>query len=116
MLERLRGVASASEPRTQNAIYELGFSVMNPVLVLLEVYKHEVYFLCIRVAPMCAFNDINLLILKKKILLKTKKKGIAPVHGKHIRYTQKGRKKLGSELTKIKRNPYTMKEKNPLLL
>ncbi|XP_062143497.1 uncharacterized protein LOC133851185 isoform X2 [Alnus glutinosa] len=41
MLERLRGAASASEPRTQNAIYELGFSVMNPVLVLLEVYKHE---------------------------------------------------------------------------
>lgn len=72
MLERLRGAASASEPRTQNAIYELGFSVMNPVLVLLEVYKHEVYFLCIRVTPMCAFNEINLLILKKKILLKKK--------------------------------------------
>jgi len=42
MLERLRGAASASEPRTQKAIYELGFSVMNPILVLLEVYKHEV--------------------------------------------------------------------------
>uniref|UniRef100_A0A7N2L6Y9 Exportin-4 n=1 Tax=Quercus lobata TaxID=97700 RepID=A0A7N2L6Y9_QUELO len=41
VLERLRGVASASEPRTQKAIYELGFSVMNPILVLLEVYKHE---------------------------------------------------------------------------
>ncbi|CAL5194582.1 unnamed protein product [Lathyrus oleraceus] len=41
MLERLRGAASASEPRTQKAIYELGFSVMNPILVLLEVYKHE---------------------------------------------------------------------------
>ncbi|PQM39642.1 exportin-4 isoform X1 [Prunus yedoensis var. nudiflora] len=41
LLERLRGAASASEPRTQKAIYELGFSVMNPVLVLLEVYKHE---------------------------------------------------------------------------
>ncbi|ONH94488.1 hypothetical protein PRUPE_7G018700 [Prunus persica] len=42
LLERLRGAASASEPRTQKAIYELGFSVMNPVLVLLEVYKHEI--------------------------------------------------------------------------
>lgn len=42
MLERLRGAASASEPRTQKPIYELGFSVMNPILVLLEVYKHEV--------------------------------------------------------------------------
>ncbi|PON54527.1 Armadillo-type fold containing protein [Trema orientale] len=41
LLERLRGAASASEPRTQKAIYELGFSVMNPVLVLLDVYKHE---------------------------------------------------------------------------
>ncbi|XP_027349601.1 exportin-4 isoform X6 [Abrus precatorius] len=41
MLERLRGAASASEPRTQKSMYELGFSVMNPVLVLLEVYKHE---------------------------------------------------------------------------
>ncbi|TKY61337.1 Exportin-4 protein [Spatholobus suberectus] len=41
MLERLRGAASASEPRTQKAIYGLGFSVMNPILVLLEVYKHE---------------------------------------------------------------------------
>ncbi|CAI8615607.1 unnamed protein product [Vicia faba] len=41
MLERLRGAASASEPRTQKALYELGFSVMNPILVLLEVYKHE---------------------------------------------------------------------------
>ncbi|CAL0301805.1 unnamed protein product [Lupinus luteus] len=41
MLERLRGAASASDPRTQKAIYELGFSVMNPTLVLLEVYKHE---------------------------------------------------------------------------
>ncbi|KAG5056216.1 hypothetical protein AAZX31_03G230100 [Glycine max] len=41
MLERLRGAASASEPRTQKAIYDLGFSVMNHILVFLEVYKHE---------------------------------------------------------------------------
>ncbi|KAL5566868.1 hypothetical protein UlMin_030032 [Ulmus minor] len=41
LLERLRGAASASEPRTQKAIYELGFSVLNPVLVLLEAYKDE---------------------------------------------------------------------------
>ncbi|KAB1223871.1 Exportin-4 [Morella rubra] len=41
MLERLRGAASASEPRSQKAMYELGFSLMNPLLVLLEVYKHE---------------------------------------------------------------------------
>lgn len=41
LLERLRGAASASEPRTQKAIYEMGFTVMNSVLVLIEVYKHE---------------------------------------------------------------------------
>ncbi|XP_038715218.1 exportin-4 [Tripterygium wilfordii] len=39
--ERLRGAASATDPRTQRAVYEMGFSVMNPVIVLLEVYKHE---------------------------------------------------------------------------
>lgn len=42
LLERLRGAACALEPRTQTSIYELGFSVMNPVLVLLAVYKDEV--------------------------------------------------------------------------
>ncbi|KAJ9185793.1 hypothetical protein P3X46_005384 [Hevea brasiliensis] len=41
LLERLRGAASASEPRTQRSLYEMGFSVMNPLLVLLEAYKHE---------------------------------------------------------------------------
>ncbi|KAE8653609.1 hypothetical protein Csa_007263 [Cucumis sativus] len=41
LLERLRGAACALEPRTQTSIYELGFSVMNPVLVLLAVYKDE---------------------------------------------------------------------------
>lgn len=42
LLERLRGVATtASEPRIQKAIYEMGFSVMNPILILLDVYKNE---------------------------------------------------------------------------
>ncbi|KAK9292418.1 hypothetical protein L1049_020388 [Liquidambar formosana] len=41
LLERLRGAASASEPRTQKAIYEMGFAVLNSLLILLEVYKHE---------------------------------------------------------------------------
>ncbi|KAI5659953.1 hypothetical protein M9H77_28746 [Catharanthus roseus] len=41
LLERLRGVATASEPRMQKAIYEMGFSVMNPILIFLDVYKHE---------------------------------------------------------------------------
>nr|CAN75948.1 hypothetical protein VITISV_014171 [Vitis vinifera] len=46
LLERLRGAARALEPRTQKAIYEMGFSVMNSVLVLLEVYKHELQGNC----------------------------------------------------------------------
>ncbi|KAL6501830.1 hypothetical protein OROGR_026963 [Orobanche gracilis] len=41
MLERLRGVARVSEPRIQKAIYEVGFSVMNPVLIFLQAYKDE---------------------------------------------------------------------------
>ncbi|CAA0817180.1 Unknown protein, partial [Striga hermonthica] len=41
LLERLRGVARASEPRTQKAIYQMGFSVMNPVLIFLQIYKDE---------------------------------------------------------------------------
>ncbi|KAK4801722.1 hypothetical protein SAY86_022209 [Trapa natans] len=41
LLERLRGAARASEPRTQKSIYEMGLSVLNAILVLLEVYKDE---------------------------------------------------------------------------
>ncbi|XVE62729.1 hypothetical protein DITRI_Ditri06bG0142700 [Diplodiscus trichospermus] len=41
LMERLRGAASAAGPRTRRAIYEIGIAVMNPVLLLLEVYKHE---------------------------------------------------------------------------
>uniref|UniRef100_A0A803N5Q3 Exportin-4 n=1 Tax=Chenopodium quinoa TaxID=63459 RepID=A0A803N5Q3_CHEQI len=41
LLERLRGSASASEPRTQRAIYEMGVSVMDSIIKLLEVYKNE---------------------------------------------------------------------------
>ncbi|XP_030472181.1 uncharacterized protein LOC115690086 isoform X2 [Syzygium oleosum] len=41
LLERLRGAASASEPRMQKSIYEMGFSILNSTLILLEVYKHE---------------------------------------------------------------------------
>lgn len=41
LLERLRGAASATEPRIQKAIYEMGMSVMHPVQIFLEVYKDE---------------------------------------------------------------------------
>ncbi|XP_010265025.1 PREDICTED: exportin-4 isoform X2 [Nelumbo nucifera] len=41
LLERLRGAARASEPRTQKAIFQMGVAIMNPVLTLLETYKHE---------------------------------------------------------------------------
>ncbi|XP_016499837.1 uncharacterized protein LOC107818350 isoform X4 [Nicotiana tabacum] len=42
LLERLRGAASATEPRSQRAIYEMGYSVLNPLLTFMEVYKHEI--------------------------------------------------------------------------
>ncbi|XP_047267899.1 exportin-4 isoform X2 [Capsicum annuum] len=41
LLERLRGAANATEPRTQRAIYEMGCSLLNPLLMFMEVYKHE---------------------------------------------------------------------------
>ncbi|KAK9137879.1 hypothetical protein Sjap_008473 [Stephania japonica] len=41
LLARLRGAARATQPRTQRALYEMGISVMNAILTLLEVYKHE---------------------------------------------------------------------------
>ncbi|KAK6915338.1 Exportin-1, C-terminal [Dillenia turbinata] len=41
LLERLRGAARATEPRMQKAIYEMGSTVMNSILIFLEVYKHE---------------------------------------------------------------------------
>ncbi|KAL3655859.1 hypothetical protein CASFOL_000255 [Castilleja foliolosa] len=41
LLERLRGVSRASEPGTQKAVYQMGFSVMNTVLIFLQTYKDE---------------------------------------------------------------------------
>ncbi|XP_059282378.1 uncharacterized protein LOC132036141 isoform X2 [Lycium ferocissimum] len=41
LLERLRGAASATEPRTQRAIYEMGYAALNPLLMFMEAYKHE---------------------------------------------------------------------------
>nr|CAD1836168.1 unnamed protein product [Ananas comosus var. bracteatus] len=41
LLERLRGAARATQPRTQKALFEMGHSVMNPLLTLLEAYKNQ---------------------------------------------------------------------------
>ena len=43
MLERLRGAARATQPRTQKVIFEMGHAVMNPLLTLLEAYKNQVF-------------------------------------------------------------------------
>ena len=42
LLERLRGAARATQPRTQKVLFEMGRTVMNPLLTLLEVYKNHV--------------------------------------------------------------------------
>lgn len=42
MLERLRGAARATQPRTQKGIFEMGHVMMNPLLTLLEAYKNQV--------------------------------------------------------------------------
>uniref|UniRef100_A0A1D1XQV5 Exportin-4 n=1 Tax=Anthurium amnicola TaxID=1678845 RepID=A0A1D1XQV5_9ARAE len=41
LLERLRGAARATEPRTQKAVFDVAVSVMGPLLTLLEVYKDQ---------------------------------------------------------------------------
>ncbi|TVU30390.1 hypothetical protein EJB05_22006 [Eragrostis curvula] len=41
LLERLRGAARAAQPRTQKVLFEMGHTVMNSLLTLLEVYKDE---------------------------------------------------------------------------
>jgi hypothetical protein len=43
LLERLRGAARAAQPRTQKVLFEMGRTVMNPLLTLLEVYKNQSY-------------------------------------------------------------------------
>jgi len=41
LIERLRGAARATLPRSQKAILEIGSSVMEPLLILLETYRHQ---------------------------------------------------------------------------
>ncbi|XP_035820164.1 exportin-4 isoform X7 [Zea mays] len=41
LLERLRGAARATQPRTQKVLFEMAHTVMNPLLTLLEVYKNH---------------------------------------------------------------------------
>ncbi|XP_020531043.1 exportin-4 isoform X2 [Amborella trichopoda] len=41
LLERLRGAARATEPRTQKGMFEMGVAIMNPLLTLLEIYKNQ---------------------------------------------------------------------------
>eukprot|EP00250_Pteridium_aquilinum_P028115 c36611_g1_i1 orf=157-3681(+) len=41
LLERLRGAARATMPRTQKAMFEIGAAVMDPLLKFLESYKNQ---------------------------------------------------------------------------
>ncbi|KAJ7517651.1 hypothetical protein O6H91_21G033100 [Diphasiastrum complanatum] len=41
LLERLRGAARATLPRSQKAVFEVGAMVMEPLLVLLRTYKNQ---------------------------------------------------------------------------
>ncbi|EPS69621.1 hypothetical protein M569_05144, partial [Genlisea aurea] len=50
LLERLRGVARASEPCTQKAVYQVGSVLMRPIMILLEAYEDEftVFYLLLK--------------------------------------------------------------------
>jgi hypothetical protein len=41
LIERLRGAARATMPRSQRAIFDVGSAVMEPLLVLVHTYKHQ---------------------------------------------------------------------------
>jgi hypothetical protein len=41
LLERLRGAARATQPRTQKVLFEMGHTAMKSLLTLLEVYKNQ---------------------------------------------------------------------------
>eukprot|EP01018_Ginkgo_biloba_P030182 Gb_04408 [translate_table: standard] len=41
LVERLRGAARATQPRSQRAIFEMGAAVMNSLLTFLEAYKNQ---------------------------------------------------------------------------
>ncbi|MCO5598035.1 hypothetical protein L7F22_052124 [Adiantum nelumboides] len=41
LMERLRGAARATMPRTQKVMFEIGVTVMEPLLVFLECYKNQ---------------------------------------------------------------------------
>ncbi|KAL3681977.1 hypothetical protein R1sor_024933 [Riccia sorocarpa] len=41
LIERLRGAARATLPRSQKAIFDVGAAVMEPLLILLQTYKHQ---------------------------------------------------------------------------
>ncbi|EFJ09353.1 hypothetical protein SELMODRAFT_129863 [Selaginella moellendorffii] len=53
VLERLRGAARETIPRTQKAIFEVGVSIMKPLLVFMEIYKNQVALL-----TSCCFSFI----------------------------------------------------------
>ena len=41
-MERLRGAARATMPRSQKAMFNIGAAVMDPLLIFLEAYKNQV--------------------------------------------------------------------------
>ncbi|KAK8956358.1 hypothetical protein KSP40_PGU008631 [Platanthera guangdongensis] len=66
LLERLIGVAKATQPRTQKGVFDVAVTVMNPLITLLEAYKNQpaVVYLIIKftvdlVDGQVAFLDAN---------------------------------------------------------
>lgn len=66
LLERLRGAAKATQPRTQNAIFEMGCAVMAPLLTLLEVYKNQSAVVYLILKFMVDFVDGQVIFLNAK--------------------------------------------------
>nr|XP_010934314.3 LOW QUALITY PROTEIN: exportin-4-like [Elaeis guineensis] len=66
LLERLRGAAKATQPRTQKAIFEMGCAVMAPLLTLLEIYKNQSAVVYLILKFMVDFVDGQVIFLNAK--------------------------------------------------
>jgi hypothetical protein len=66
LIERLRGAARATLPRSQKAILEIGSSVMEPLLILLETYRHNPFL--IQFFP-CACCVIKVVFLRNAVVV-----------------------------------------------
>ncbi|EFJ35002.1 hypothetical protein SELMODRAFT_406082 [Selaginella moellendorffii] len=66
VLERLRGAARETIPRTQKAIFEVGVSIMKPLLVFMEIYKNQPSVVYLLLKYVVVWVDAEVVFLEPK--------------------------------------------------